>query len=50
MLKVIIVLFWAHCDRMGFSGKDNNVGKFRRPKEKRKTKYEMDGLSKRDQV
>ena len=36
------VLLWAHHEKAGFFGKDNNAGKSRRQQEKRKTKYEMD--------
>ena len=35
-------LLWAHYEKAGFFGKDNNAGKSRRQQEKRKTKYEMD--------
>ena len=36
---------WVHCEKAGFSGKDNQAGKGRRQQEKRETKYEMDGLT-----
>ena len=35
-------LLWAHHEKAGIFGKDNNTGKSRRKQEKRKTKYEMD--------
>ena len=38
------VLFWAHLEKAGFSGRDHNAGKDGRQQEKRKAKYEMDRL------
>lgn len=40
------MLLWAHPDKAGFSGKENDAGNGGRKWEKRETNYEMDLLLK----